>query len=519
MNIKRLMPYCLLAGLLAFSACEKGQMADMEKQGTELPEGKYPLTFIAVQAEATPEGTPQTRVSENTNGMSSHWDGGEVINVQIADGKAGTYTLDENGKAKAQTPCYWQNTNNATINAWYSNISEQNTETNTDKIVSLSDQSKGLAYVLKATVNDVSYNSQDIELKFHHQLAKVRVKLTGNKANDVKKVEVKAYASCNVAAGNVTPNGNIQYIQIHKHGNSEYYEANLVPMKSITSNDFIKLNGNTQATINNITELKAGNVYTIEIDVKPATPNPDDLPDEITSGEYTVSGTGSKTITINGNPKITLDGVTLNAENGTAIKVLGGTPTIILKGENKFTSDTGEPVILLDGDDANIILDGTDGTGKLTIQDSYNASSYTMNAVIGGKNNMSVGDITIQNMTLNIDCSECKPIQGAVIGSGFGFGSSASCGNIIITNTDLTVTAKTLDGAVIGAGSAQNEGGKTSCKSITITPKVGESRATFEGKLKVTEHGMDIMTTKPEKIGKGGTFDDCVSTCGSITWN
>lgn len=96
MNIQQLIPYCLLAGLLSFSACESEQAAEMNEAGTELPDGMYPLTFTAVQAE--PEGTPQTRVSENPDGTSSKWDGDEVIGVKIGDnGKEGSYTLDENG--------------------------------------------------------------------------------------------------------------------------------------------------------------------------------------------------------------------------------------------------------------------------------------------------------------------------------------------------------------------------------------------------------------------------------------
>lgn len=356
MNMKRLIPCFLIAGITFFSACEKGQMADMEKQGTELPEGKYPLTFTAVQA--APEGTPQTRVSENTNGMSSHWDGGEVINVQIADGKAGTYTLDENGKTTAQTPCYWQNTDKATINAWYSNISEQNTETNTDKIVSLSNQSKGLAYVLKATANDVNYNSQDIELQFRHQLAKVRVMLTGEKADGVESVQVNNYTSCTVTNGDVLGK-DPGYIQMRKNDDGDYYEANLVPMKSITSNDFIKLNGKTQANVSNISQLDAETVYTIKITVNKKAPvekNISDVINESNNGKYTVEegehlilqGNGQDNnrlaLTLKKGSTLELQNVTFSQNTGEyepAIRV-NGDATIIVSGNNKITGPGGD---------------------------------------------------------------------------------------------------------------------------------------------------------------------------------
>ena len=308
MNIKRLIPCFLLIGSLLFGSCENEQITDMEKPGTELPDGKYPLTFTAVQT--APIATPQTRVSENTDGMSSKWDGGEVIKVQIADGKTGTYTLDDTGKTTAQTPCYWQNTQSATINAWYSNITGQNTD---DETVDLNNQQNGLAYVLKAGTT-ADYKTSNLELKFQHQLAKVRVKLTGDKANDVTNVHVNNYTSCTVTNGNVT-GGSTGYIPMRKNG--EYYEANVVPMETITANDFIRLNDDTKASINGITQLEAGSVYTINIEVSKSELEPDELPDIITEGEYTISGTGTKTITINGSPTIIFKDVTLTS--GTAI--------------------------------------------------------------------------------------------------------------------------------------------------------------------------------------------------------
>lgn len=451
MNMKRLIPCFLIAGITFFSACEKGQMADMEKQGAELPEGKYPLTFTAVQA--APEGTPQTRVSENTDGMSSHWDGGEVINVQIADGKAGTYTLDEKGKTTAQTPCYWQNTDKATINAWYSNISEQNTETNTDKIVSLSNQSKGLAYVLKATVNDVSYNSQDIELKFRHQLAKVRVNLTGEKANGVTSVQVNNYTSCTVTNGNVSGKDE-GYIQMPK--NKDCYEASLVPMNNITANDFIRLNGNTQATINNITELKAGNVYTIEIDVKPAGPTPITPGETITEGEYIMTGTFTEGVTLNGD-NINLIVEEANCTATTAIHVKGGTPTITVKGINNSFTCNNTPILLDPG--ANVIIKGSTSNledSKLTIRTSTDNA-----AGIGSASQSTCGDISIAYITLDV-YGGTGTYGGAAIGTNGSFGSS--CGNITIENS--VVYAKGGTGAAaIGLACGSDS---RSCGEIVI---------------------------------------------------
>ena len=476
MNMKRLIPCFLIAGITFFSACEKGQMADMEKQGTELPEGKYPLTFTAVQA--APEGTPQTRVSENTNGMSSHWDGGEVINVQIADGKAGTYTLDENGKTTAQTPCYWQNTDKATINAWYSNISEQNTETNTDKIVSLSNQSKGLAYVLKATANDVNYNSQDIELQFRHQLAKVRVMLTGEKADGVESVQVNNYTSCTVTNGDVLGK-DPGYIQMRKNDDGDYYEANLVPMKSITSNDFIKLNGKTQANVSNISQLDAETVYTIKITVNKKAPvekNISDVINESNNGKYTVEEGEHLILQGNGqdNNRLALtlkkgstlelkdvifsqEGITVNAAitvEKSATIIVSGTNTITGRKGDKGTIEVNDGTLTIkagsNADKLELItpdnnIPGLRGNGALALNGENahlviesghiiaNASQKVGAAGIGSGHWQKGGNITIKGGIVEATGGS----SGAGIGSS---GANYPCGNIEILGGTVTAT-------------------------------------------------------------------------------
>lgn len=513
MNIKRLIPCFLLISPLLLGSCENEQITDMERQGTELPEGKYPLTFTAVQA--IPEETPQTRVSESENGMSSHWDGGEVINVQIADGKAGTYRLDEGGNATAQTPCYWQNTNNANINAWYSNINRQATETNTDKIVSLSDQSKGLAYVLKATANDVSYNSQDIELKFHHQLAKVRVKLEGEKADDVTSVQVNNYTSCTVTNGNVSGN-DAGYIQMRKNG--DYYEANIVPMESITADNFILLNGKTKATISGISELNAGKVYTITLTVEKNAIS--DGANITEPGNYLMKGKYTETVTINcdGNVNLTLNEVTYNAYS--SINVIKGNTTIIVKGRNEFNNS----IITLGGENANITLDGQ-GSGILSFKrKNANIAAYNFSATIGGASGSKIGNIEIKDMTLHIDLSSKTSMSAAVIGSGECWGTYSSCGNITISNTDLTVIGGgcEITAAIIGTGMTYNNG-TSKCGSITITLMQGQSKEQFLSKLDVTFLKLPDDYTPAEKVGKGAvaiTTENDKSSCfiGDIKW-
>lgn len=504
-----------LAATLGLAGCSTD---DDRMAGEMLPEGKYPLMFTATQADAIDTASPQTRVSD-PDGTSSQWDGGEQISVQIGDAtETGIYTLKDDGTIKiADKPVYWQSTATQTVTAWYSNISGQSTTTN--NTVKLDDQSSGLAYVMKATASGVTYNTS-VSLNFQHQLAKVRVKLTGEKANDVTSVTIKNYTSCTVNNGDVTPGeeGDISMYKATYEG-AEYWEANVVPQSVSDLSDFIQLNGTVRATVSSgITTLEAGKMYTIELTVNKKV-NFDISTDEVyitdNDDRYTVTGTGTKTITINGSPKVTLRDVAITTAE-TAIRIDGGTPTIVLEGNNQFIAKGLPSVISLANEKANVIIEGKDN-GSLFIKQSYDGGSANKDAIIGGAINSAAGDITIRDVTLTIDCSEARAINAAIIGSGMAYGEPSSCGNIVISNTDLTITAKTLSGACIGAGFAQNNA-QSSCGDITITLKK-DTQDDFLNKLTVAQHTADYFTQQPNKVGEGGTLYGGTSTCGTVKWN
>ena len=161
---------------LAFASCSQEELAE---QGTPLPDGMYPMTFTAMQV--APENMPQTRVSDSEN--TSSWSVGDQIHVTVTQGNAKQETictLDASGNITDYNPqLYWQNTDDVTVNAWYSNIEGQNT--GTGNTVRLDNQSSGLAYVLKAEETTAKYTDRNIELKFSHQLAKIRVELAGER--------------------------------------------------------------------------------------------------------------------------------------------------------------------------------------------------------------------------------------------------------------------------------------------------------------------------------------------------
>lgn len=220
MNRDRIMKIaCLLATTLLMVACTNDTYTD--GNGTSLPEGMYPLTFTATQANM--QASPQTRVSDYDETDSSHksqWTDGDKIKVVVSKGgndMETTCKLDKNGQITKYDPqVYWKTNQESTINAWYSNITDQSTITS--NTVSLANQSNGLAYVLKATAPNVKFNTP-AKLDFKHQLAKVRVKLEKRIYEDNLSdatVKVKGYTSYTVSNGAVTADGTPGYIAMHK---------------------------------------------------------------------------------------------------------------------------------------------------------------------------------------------------------------------------------------------------------------------------------------------------------------
>lgn len=501
MKTKRLFIYCLLAGAFILASCSSEEMTDNQVEA--LPDGMYPLTFTATQGEVV--ATPQTRVSDSdVDGQhKSSWTAGDQIKVKVSDNNGNNMeticTLDAGGNITAYNPqLYWQTTGNYTINAWYSNITGQNTTSGT---VTLDKQSSGLAYVLKTEqLTDQNYKNGDIALTFKHQLAKVRVKLTGDKAAAVTDVKVKGYTTCTVIDGEVSNKGNETYFSMRKNGN--YYEANLVP-QTINSNDFIQLNEKVQATVTGITKLEAGNVYTITIEVKPVSITDGGTITE--SGDYLMNGSYSQTITIQNGENVTLTLNNVKSTAGTAIKVESGSPTIIVQGENSFTN-TGLPIVIhLDGNDANVTLRGKEG-GKLSVTAGGNNAAKS--AIIGGAANAEAGNITIRDMEISI--TGINDMRAAVIGTGIGFEAKASCGDIYMENTILNVNG-TVYCAVIGAGMAQNY--NTSCGNITIKLNKDDTKTAFLGRLPTPAN------SAAEKVGKGASVSNNVSSSsGTVTW-
>lgn len=155
-------------------------------------------------------------------------------------------------------------------------------------------------------------------------------------------------------------------------------------------------------TLTSAVDLVAGSVHEITLTVAKAPLTPAEPITISDSGDYTITGSGGRTITItSGSPKVTLKGVTSTALTAIEIKN-DASPTILLKGTNTFNAPNGEAsVIWLNGENANVIIDGSNNTGSLVIKKS--GGTVVTGAIIGGGFNLSAGNITIQNAVLSID--------------------------------------------------------------------------------------------------------------------
>ena len=439
MNKRTLITIIPAAALLLLAACTQDEPGG---QVNELPYGEFPwqisgVTFdVESSAEPWSAEGPQTRVAEdNTDGMSSvwEWNGSEMIRVQLGDETA-DYTLNAGKTLTSDKQLYWTSTAPATVTAWYP----------TNETVDLSDQSEGLAYMLKAEVPDATYDNV-IALGFKHQLAKVRVVLSGTQAALAQSVEVYGYTTCtNNEGAPVTDNAQQGWLKMKKqtYGNTECWEANVVP-GDITPTNFIRINGQT-ATINENfpATLASGNMYTIDLTVGDKQIFGGET---ITKpGEYIVKGTVTESITLDSEDiTLILEGADINT-NGIAINIVSGNPTLKIQGtENAVKSTTSTAIHV--GSGCTLTIEGVNGiTDKLKAEGGKNDGTATTGAGnagagIGSSNG---GNIVISNVTIEAEGNTYSHFTGPQFGGSAAIGSSVPgyCGDITIDNATVTAT-------------------------------------------------------------------------------
>ena len=248
--------------LLATAACTKDELAD----GDRLPEGQYPLEIARITlgvegGEAQPWGAPATRVSENGDGKSSTFDADDKFAVQIdGEGEVGTYTVQDDGSAEAETPLYWSDRDEGhTVTAWYPA---------TGGTLDLSDQSQSLAYLLGGSGTG-DYQTP-VTLTFAHRLAKVRVTPSDDALDQVQSLQLYTYTQCTYEKGTVVQGSQEGWIEMKKceyteNGNAiTCWEANVVPGKEITK--LMANNDNKERDLSAAINPVAGKFYNITLD-------------------------------------------------------------------------------------------------------------------------------------------------------------------------------------------------------------------------------------------------------------
>lgn len=230
------------------------------------PNGEYPLRIASVTVD---DGNLKTKVTENNEGTGSIWTEGDTIAVYIPMSGTGIYTLTSDGKIKSTLrEVYWKDSGVTTIYAWYPAHADND-------LLEIDDQSKGLKYVLRDTIDSVTYKDK-VHLVFKNQLAKVRIKVTGSLVSQVSRVALKGFTDIWNVTDSYVPvyptNENWIYLMKKTYPDGEYFEANLGPQTINVTGNFLQIDvghGLQTYPINSsIIELLAGHSYTFNVQVQ-----------------------------------------------------------------------------------------------------------------------------------------------------------------------------------------------------------------------------------------------------------
>ena len=429
----RLFPAICLVAALLLSACSQDELTE----NTALPEGEYPLQIGSVTLTAEVSEQPWTRVSENqANGMSSVWKDRDKIGVRIGDNEeTGIYVMNVDAEGRVvgvtpEKPVYWKDKQPATITAWYP-VKEE---------LDFTHQDQGLTYLLQGTsTSNADYNTS-ANLTFSHQLAKVRVKLEGTKADEVTAVTVRSYPKATHNQGtNVTKEGDAAYYPMREanYGGETYWEANLLDGYLEAANTFrVSSDGKNfvQVKLTEDVNIDPGYVHTININVGEAQQVTGEISDD---GYYLVSEARNEPVTITGgSPTVYLKGASINVSDGATVTIEGSSTTDVLTAEGGTSGGAGS--------------NSTAGAG--------------IGSPIGG---MKGGNIIIRNVTIHATGGEISSNTG---GAGIGSSSNGTCGDIMIANAVIFATGGDYAAAIgMGCNSYNDNFPAASIGAITIT--------------------------------------------------
>ena len=459
MKRNRLFPAICLVAALLLSACSQDEPTE---NSTALPEGEYPLLIGSVSLTAEVSEQPWTRVSENlTDGMSSEFKAGDAIGVSL-NGETATYTYD--GTAwTSEAPLYWKDKNYATVSAWYP----------VDETIDFTHQDKGLTYLLKADGVEAGFD-KPANLTFTHQLAKVRVKLTGDKADEVQAITVRSYEGTNNEQG--TPNGHIGtdvYVPMLKadYEGETYWEANLLKGYLDADNTFrVSSDGKNfvQAKLTTDVDITPGYVHTIKIDVGEAQQVEGNINDNDT---YIVNGERKEPVNITGgNPTIYLKDANINVSDDPAINITSGSPTIhVFGGSNSITSSNSAGIYV--AENATVTITGSNRSDVLTVTGNEGSSGIG-GYVIDDSSFQSAnsGNINIKNVTLYAYSSSFS--KKGTVSPGIGSTGGATCQSITIDNAAVYAYGcgfSSMSAPAIGNGIDWIENTASATPTVTIS--------------------------------------------------
>ena len=451
------------------AACTQDELAE---QGNTLPDGEYPLQIGSVTITAESSEEPWTRVAENeTDGMGSHWTGGEEFYVKFeGSDEVGIYKITD-----AATPIYWKSTQPANIIAWYAKP-----QPNAYNGMTLRDQDRnGLAYVLRATANNASYDTP-VSLQFKHQLAKVRVVTKGTV--NVGSIAIQYPPDCSVNEGIVTSGGPWDFLDSYKtyyEGIGTFWEINLPAGNDIAFCRVTPIENSAimrSVPLTSPVTLEAGKVHTVTITANREGTQTINLANEdyeITGdGIYYFSGTASHAIRVKGgNPEIYLEDAQISVSGGNAIDIQGGNPTIHVKGNDNEVSSSDGAGIYVAGS-STVTITGRSRDDALTTRGGNGGSG------IGG-NHATCGNIEISNMTVYAHGSD---ENGDFLSAGIGGSGDNGCGTITIDNATIFAYgasdgwAGNMSTPGIGGGLYGNDKGTYSIITIKNNSQVSVQR-------------------------------------------
>ncbi len=257
----------LLTGLLSWTSCQNNIETEVITNDF-LPEGVFPVNLADLPWHQTndKDNIKESRITEDRSGIHSYWSNGDRIGIRISGGgndDATIATLSDNGQLE-HPPLFWRTMSNSIVNAWYPTQ---------EGAISLKDQQRGLVYILKADPIECNYLSGPIHLEFRHQLAKVKVVVTGGFSwLRSSKLAIWGYSSCLNQNGNFSEGNESDYIEMRAiRSRQRVFEALVYPRAYKKGEKALRITFWSYQKFFKLKKdvnLKAGHVYTLGLDAK-----------------------------------------------------------------------------------------------------------------------------------------------------------------------------------------------------------------------------------------------------------